>query len=442
MQWSSGVRTAVQAGAGPAQGLSPDQRVVLAAVCRGDNVAADNFFDSAVHGGTSPSSLRVEQDQLVTQRMLLLQPVGDNCNLSCSYCYEGARRSTLAPHARMSFETLDSVLQNVLPFVSLPFSVFVHGGEPLLAGKDFFQELAQRVRSFPLGEGVTLGVQTNGTLIDKDWVSVFRKHQFQVGLSLDGPQQIHDQLRIRHEGVGSYDAVIRAIRLLQREAVPFGAISVLAAPHLTSCHVASEVLDHFIELGIKNFDVHPANSPSPGSADFNLDPDQYARLMIDLFEAWIQHGETDVRVRSIEHFFQAMAGTSANVCYRSGKCTSIMGVRPDGMAMPCTRPFDSSYTFGNLAQDSLPKLQASDGFTSFVKDEGAGRASTEPCPWAAVCGRGGCPHERASDGDQDVAGRHVYCTCATADTGGYPAVYQHYSDRVGEILTRTADALA
>lgn len=433
-RWNASVRLKASNLINSSEEINPEQQVILAALHRGDGVAADHFIDSAINGlSRNDPVFPPEKAHAVAQRMLLLQPVGDNCNLACSYCYETGRRDTLK-QKKMSLNILDSILQNTLPFVSLPFSIFVHGGEPLLAGKAFFKELAKRTKSFPLGDQITLGVQTNGLLVDEEWADIFREFDFKVGLSLDGPKEVHDHLRVRLDGTGSYDNVLKAIKLLQREMICFGVISVLSVSHFNNPNIVSNVFDHFIKLGVDQFDIHPANSPIPSSKKYNLNPIQYAQLMIDLFEKWVKHGDPNVKVRSIDHFFQAMSGTSAEICYRSGKCTSIIGVQSDGRAIPCTRPFDSSYSFGNLVESSLYNLQKSVGFKNFVDDEKAGRDQTSECHWSSVCGQGGCPHERESHGVQDVKGRHIYCTCASKAEGGYPEVYRHYSKRIEEIL--------
>jgi uncharacterized protein len=408
--------------------------ILLGAIRRGDEVAAGHFFTSAMDWSTlTPDFRSTGSDSVPAQRMLLLQPVGDQCNLACLYCYEGERRQR-GPTKRMSLKTLDNILENVLPHITLPFSIFVHGGEPLLAGKRFFLELAKRIRSYPNGDQITLGVQTNATLIDEGWIDIFQRLNMRIGVSIDGNRKIHDALRVHKDGSGSYAEVCRGIKLLQQHNLPFGAISIVSAPHVLRPGAVQEIYDHYVELGVRNFDIHPASTPSKIGREYNVSPNQYATFMKELFDAWVDGGDPGIRVRSIEHFFQAMAGSSAEVCYRAGKCTSIMGVRADGTAIPCTRPFSSKYDFGSLADSPLPTLQNSLGFKHFVSDERAGRDLTANCKWSSVCGSGGCPHERQSEGGQDITGRHVFCTCRTGETGGYPEVYEYYSTRVSEIM--------
>jgi len=422
----------------PLEALDGPAQLSVAALERAHDFAADriaSLFGPA--GATSPADATSAAAGL---RMLLLLPVGDRCNLSCRYCYEDPRRVGMGKGTPlMSVEALHVLMDKVLATVQPPFKIYLHGGEPLLRGLPFFTELVRRVRRHPWGDRIGLGVQTNGTLIDDQWAAFFASEGVNVGLSLDGPADIHDRNRRTETGRGSHARVIKGLELLQRHGVPYGVITVLTGAVADQDGAATAVLDYFRGLGVHNFDVHPSYGLAPAAQTLNVSPRSYARFMIELFEAWLQQPpQQAVIVRSFEHFFQGMTGVLADNCLRAGKCLSIIGVAPDGEVLSCVRPFDPVYRFGNLLQQDLEAVLSSPGFQHFAADEEAGRKLTASCSWSRLCGFGGCPHERLTvDGCQSPAGRHVYCTCAGGE-GGYPAIFSHICRRVEEIVTAAA----
>lgn len=431
-RWSRTVREAVQAFIDSGRQRGPESDVLIAALRRADLYAARCAF-GAIPRGAARVGRDVRNVDPVPVQMVLLKPVGDACNLACRYCYEAERRR-IFPTKFMSETALERVLENLLPYGEGPLFIAVHGGEPLLRGRPFFEALVRRVR-VGTSRDVTLGVQTNGTLVDRNWAAFFARHRFEVGLSLDGDSRVNDRDRVDRVGRGTYRRVADALHLLRAERIEPGVICVLTARHAVRPRGAARLLSALRNLGVRRFDVHPAFAPIADSADYNVSPAAYARFMIDLFEEWLGAGDPRLEIGSFEHFFQGMNGVPGAACYRAGRCTSIVGVDPGGDVIPCTRPFREGYRFGNLARQTLPEIVAGETFQSFARLELAGQQRTAGCSWALLCGRGGCPHERMEEGRQTIDGRHVYCTCASGGDGGYPALFFHLRQRVEELLS-------
>jgi uncharacterized protein len=274
-------------------------------------------------------------------------------------------------------------------------------------------------------------VQTNGALIDSAWAALFREHDISVGVSLDGPRERHDASRVRSDGSGSYEQVLRGIAALRAAEVPVAAIAVVDAQHASYDGAAEAMVEHFRTIGLPQFDVHPAYSLGTSDITRNVSAASFAHFFVALFEAWLATGDTAVEIGFFEQFFQSMTGRLAAACYLSGRCTTILGVGPDGSVMPCTRPFPE-HPLGNLAASTLESVAAADPFTRFAQLERAGRERTSACAWRELC-HGGCPHERERDGAQAVDGRHVYCTCEDT-SAGYPAVFSHMRRRAESLL--------
>ena len=405
--------------------LLPAARCIAAAVRRADSRYADRI--TALFDGLPASK--------GTPTTVLIKPVGDLCNLGCAYCYE-AKRAQNHPQSRMSIEEMQHLVARLICADSPVRNIYVHGGEPLLAGLPFFRSLVAAVRDKAAGQTIELGVQTNGVHINADWAAFFKANGFAVGVSLDGDAR-QNSGRVFRNGLPSYSAVRRGMQYLNDADIEFGVISVTTESAASVPDAPRDLIAHMAQLGVRLLDVHPAATPtgtSGSAAKYNMQPDTFAVYMIALFEAWLELGNPNFRIRSFEDIFQTLGGCQSSICYRSGSCSSIIGVEADGSVSPCTRPFQHHRNFGNLKDNNLIALLADDRHKSFVMAELAGQRRTEACKWKNLCGYGGCPHERFTNAEQDVSGRHLYCRCQPDETGGYPAFFQHVLTRVAEVL--------
>ncbi len=403
-------------------------RAVVAAMARADEHSAERLLRAIDPVAPRPLMLRRGAAKPTDLRELLVMPVGDHCNLACTYCYEADRRQARA--GVMTVGDFERILSNVLPHVSDPFLLAFHGGEPLLAGLEFFREALEIVRA--LGGGrIRLAIQTNATLLDEEWAALFGAHGVSVGVSIDGSALRHDSRRRTLTGLGSHEAVLRGVSALRSCSVPFGAIAVVTEGDAQSPGGATELLRSLVGLGIDEFDVHPALTHTRGGAAETLSPAAFSSFMCELFDAWLDAGSTSLKIGFFEHFFQGMTGRSPATCYLSGSCTTVMGVGPSGRAIPCTRPFDDTFVFGDLVRESLNEVLAGSAFRRFAKGQAQGQRE-HSCAWASLCS-GGCPHDRVRDGAQAIDGRNLYCTC-DGRTGGYPAIFEALREACEEAL--------
>lgn len=215
--------------------------------------------------------------------------VTDRCNLGCRYCY---RENAEPTHGRgeMSLAVVDETLSQILDYKQnlydrigidrKPSLYFVfHGGEPLMIGTDGFEEILEVQQKYiDMGLEIRNSVQTNGTLIDDGFIDIFKEHDFRVGVSIDGPRDIHDVFRVFRDGRSSFDRTCRGIDLLNDNGVPWSAISVINREYLGN---EEGMFSFFREKGASEVDFTPSFFYD---TEYSLRPDEYANFMNNMFD--------------------------------------------------------------------------------------------------------------------------------------------------------------
>lgn len=241
--------------------------------------------------------------------------VASRCNLNCSYCYvyNMADSTWKSRPALMTKEVFEAALQRIADHCRATgqdrFRLAFHGGEPCLIGADTFDRWCTRAEAV-LGSFMQLRflIQTNGTLLDSRWVNAFRKHRVSVGISMDGPKEIHDAVRIDHREQGSYDQVARGLRLLQEGGVPYGVGCVipLGADALA-------VHRHFVDLGCSQITYlmphFTHDTIGPIRQRYGATP--CADFLIPIFDNWWFEGTMDLQINDLKNVARViMGGTS------------------------------------------------------------------------------------------------------------------------------------
>ncbi|MGF6634850.1 radical SAM protein [Paraburkholderia sp. MM6662-R1] len=375
-----------------------------------------------------------QRDALSTIRAVLIKPVNDACNLRCTYCYEG-EEGTRSMGKSMTDSGMERVIVEILASPRRDIQFLWHGGEPLLAGLDFYRRAIEVQRANnPFNTEIYNAIQTNGTLLSQEWIDFFRQNNFGISLSIDGSKSLHDASRIDPRAKGTHSSVIAAVKLLQKNAIAFNVISVVGPGH------AGRDRDYwsFIrEQGITSFDLHPSNGTGT-SGPKAVSPKVFSDFVNAVFDHWLAEGDSTVRIGLIDDFFRLLSGNPPQTCYHAGGCSDIIAVEGNGRVIPCTRPFDGSqYTFGNTDDASLLDIVASERFKSFRERDIASQLGSIGCRWYEIC-HNGCPQQRTTAGQQDVGGQGYYCQCRTGVQGGYFEIWEHAYGRVQDLFSRGA----
>lgn len=365
---------------------------------------------------------------------ILVKPVSDRCNLRCTYCYEGEDGQRFL-QGRMTYRILENVIGQALEQSRSGVRFLWHGGEPLLAGRAFFEKVvALQGQLNCKGIRITNGLQTNATLLDRGWIDWLSANRFDIGISLDGPPQVHDSLRIDARGNGTHARVRKAMLALQKAGVPFGVICVVGMRHED---LGRQLFSHFRELRVPNLDLHPDYGMVPELA---VHPRVYSDVVIEVFERWLEQADTRIRINVIDEFFRKYAGFGPATCYHAGTCTKIVAVEANGDVVPCTRPFDRArHTFGNVERIALAEIVLARPFQEFKRLDLLAQSRSSHCTWHSMC-HNGCPQHRQRSGKPDISGASLYCRCQSGIAGGNAAIWEHMQSRADEILGRSEPA--
>ncbi len=326
---------------------------------------------------------------------LLIKPASAVCNLDCEYCFYLDRAAD--PYADleervMSDQTLERLVDGFL-FYSWPNSAFAfQGGEPTLAGLSFFEKLVRfQQRLGRNGQSVSNSIQTNGTLLDESWCELFRDYSFLVGLSLDGPEEIHDRYRFNKAGHPTASKVIDAARLMQKQKIEFNVLCVVSKANVEK---AGEVFRFFRKLGIEYVqyiplaEFYPDGSPMP----FTISADEYGRFLCETFDLWWPE-RRKMGVRFFENIAEALAGRKPGTCTMHESCDSYAVVEYNGDVYPCDFFVEKSWKLGNVETDTWAEIARRQRRAGFAAKKAVPHAECAVCEYRNLC-HGGCPKLR------------------------------------------------
>lgn len=269
--------------------------------------------------------------------------VGDFCNIRCSYCRN--RDFNRTEKAVMSIETLEKlfVFLNSLPQKKV--RVNWHGGEPLLAGKEFFNHIMRIEKEYPEKAWLNV-VQTNATLIDDGWAKFFVKNGFHIGVSIDGTERVHNIDRIGASGYGTYKKAMRGVDILRHHGIDLGVICTITKK---TVGYAEEIFFGLVSSGFKDIAFNAFyNTASEGDGDeYGLSDKDWTMFLKEIFEAWLELNDETVRVRELDAILAWTLGKSTNGCSFRGSCDKWFAIDDAGDVYPCER-FGKGVHLGNI----------------------------------------------------------------------------------------------
>lgn len=335
---------------------------------------------------------------------ILLKPVGAGCNLKCDYCYYP--EDQLAKPKPMIKEMLEPFIRSYIasqPTYSKEINFVWQGGEPLLAGLDFYKKaIALQQKYAPNHVTISNSLQTNATLLTPAWCRFFKQHHFIIGVSLDGPKDIHDSYRFAKKGrQGSYDEVLKGIRLLQEFGIEFNILTVV---HDAVAHQAQRIYDHFIELGIQFIQFQPLMME--GSAiehHFTLTAHNWGKFLTDIYLHWqSQQHLGKVFVMNIEQVYSQYFTYVSQTCVHSERCGTNLIMETQGEIFACDHQINADHYVGHFSPHTAFSELVENSIALPFGQRKSTRRECQSCSVKAVC-QGGCPAHI------NLAGRNALC---------------------------------
>jgi uncharacterized protein len=325
------------------------------------------------------------------------------CNLNCSYCYvyNHEDRSWRDRPKAIGDDVFDATLRAVKAYCDCRngHSMFItlHGGEPLLIGAARFDELATRAERFLGPRLAALSVQTNGTLIDDRWIAVFLRHQTWVGVSLDGPPEIHDAVRVDHAGRGSYRAAVAGLNRLREAGVPSSILCVI-----NPGYSGLEVYRHFRAIGVKrmNFLLPDVSHDSKLRWYGGKGPTPVADFLIPIFDEWVREDDESMCIRLFWGLLRQMLDGDGETDLFGNPLLSYVVVETDGAieALDALRVCRAGLGKSglNVLHHSFDDLSLGDPFLYQAVHSGVPLCvQCQACPERELCGGGYLPHRYA-----------------------------------------------
>jgi serine-type anaerobic sulfatase-maturating enzyme len=331
---------------------------------------------------------------------VLAKPAGARCNCACDYCFY-LEKEALYPGSdlRMSDEVLDGYTKSMIEaHAARPEVEFAwQGGEPTLMGLDFFERAVELQRRHARsGQRVRNSLQTNGLLIDEAWCGFLRENHFLVGLSLDGPRDLHDAYRRDRSGGPVFDRAVRAARLMRRLGVEF---NVLCTVNAANSRRPLDVYRFFRdELGAGYVQLIPiveraGEGPRPVS-ERSVDPGDYGRFLVAVFDEWVRRDVGATFVTLFDNVLAAYVIGESPVCVFRRECGDALALEHNGDLYACDHFVAPPYRRGNIVREPLAGLVASEEQRAFGRAKSAALPRTcRECPYLFAC-NGECPKNR------------------------------------------------
>jgi len=387
---------------------------------------------------------------------IVAKPIGPKCNLNCDYCFY-LEKQALFPKGEdytMPDEVLGAYITKYITLQPTPVVEFVwQGGEPTLLGLDFYKKVIDLQRPHSSHKNITNSLQTNGTLLTDQWCEFLRENNFLVGISLDGPKDIHDRYRKDAGGKGSFSKVMRGLTLLQKYGVEY---NVMASVAKNTAYHPLDVYRFFKDQGVEYIQFAPIIERKAGNnerqlglklaglstltkeenvvvTEWSVEPEAYGDFLIAIFDEWVRNDVGTTNVMNFEWALNAWIGNSSPVCQFAQSCGKSIMLEHNGDIYACDHSMYPEFKLGNIVQDNpveLAEISVSKGFG--VKDVNLPSCCNE-CLVLQACW-GGCPKHRFINTYDDGPNRYYLCA-------GYKKYFLHIRKYLHGITQLLANGL-
>ncbi|EAR53840.1 putative enzyme [Photobacterium sp. SKA34] len=336
------------------------------------------------------------------------KPTSFSCNLKCDYCFYLEKETFFEPQQsnHMDIQKLELFIRHYIQ--SSPNDVYFtwQGGEPTLAGLPFFEKVIELQKQYAHGKTIHNAIQTNGILINKKWCEFLKDHQFLVGISIDGPEHLHDIYRVTKSGKGSFAKVLRAIELLKQHDIAFNTLTVI---NNINVHYPLETYSFLKTLGTKHIQfielletdtfteaaipVWLVDQKRPSNVcEFSTPPKEFGNFMASIFREWVSHDVGKIYIRQFESFFNCFIGAGHTSCIFQPTCGDNLVIEANGDIYECDHYVYPTYKLENI-KNGIKQLHGQ----QVAKAKELLPDDCKQCDYLSIC-NGGCPKHRINTG--------------------------------------------
>jgi uncharacterized protein len=369
---------------------------------------------------------------MVSAFHVMIKPRGAICNLDCAYCYFLSKEKLYPDSSfRMSDNLLQEYTRQYIEAQRVRYITFAwQGGEPTLMGLEFFrQAVAYQQQYCEPGMRITNALQTNGVTLDDDWCQFFNANDFLVGISLDGPRELHDAYRGDKGGKPTFDRVMGGLRLLQKHGVEYNVLTTVHAAN--AAHglnvyrfLRDEVRTRYIQfIPIVERDNDTGYQEGSTVTARSVSAEQYGMFLIEIFDEWVRRDVGRVFVQMFDVALAAWVGDPPGLCVFEETCGAALALEHNGDMYSCDHFVEPKHFVGNIVDIPLSEIVVSDKQRQF----GIAKHDTLPhycrkCEVRFVC-NGGCPKDRFVETPDGEPGLNYLCA-------GYKAFFTHIAEPV------------
>ncbi|MCR4564133.1 MAG: SPASM domain-containing protein [Clostridiales bacterium] len=347
---------------------------------------------------------------------LLVKPAAGLCNMNCTYCFYKAASET-RENRIMTDKTVDVLIQRIKEYRPSALSIMFQGGEPTLAGLEFFERFIEKIKK-SITCPVFFALQTNGIMIDEGFAEFLKKNRFLVGISLDGNRKTNDRYRLDKNGHSVFDSVLNAISVLERYDVDFNILAVIDSKNAND---VEETYGFFKELDFGYLQFIPCVDEDSGVF---LSPGEYEAFLKKSFDLWYDDFISGkyVSIRHIDNYINILMGNPPENCAMCGVCGNYFVIEANGDIYPCDFYCKDEYLLGSVYNEKL--FEASKKQKAFIEQSLLIHERCRDCKYYPLC-RGGCRRDRG-----DSLTENIYCDA-----------YKSFFDYSIERMRRIADSL-
>ncbi|AKB54101.1 anaerobic sulfatase maturase [Methanosarcina sp. A14] len=379
------------------------------------------------------------QNYLPPRIHVLAKPTGAICNLACSYCFF-LTKEALYPGSkfRMSDEVLENYIRQLITaHQSSQVTVAWQGGEPTLMGVEFYRraiELQEKYRKPGLTFENTM--QTNGTLLDDEWCRFFKENNFLIGISIDGPRELHDTYRVGKKGNGTFDQVMKGLRLLQKHGVEYNVLTTvnranadypLEVYHFLRDEVGTDWMQFIPVVERINEKGHTLYQRGDTVSDRSVQPEQFGSFLSRIFDEWVRNDVGKVFVQTFEASARKWLGMPSGMCVFEETCGTGLALEHNGDLYSCDHFVEPDYLLGNIMEKEISELAALEKQYRFGQNKRDNLPQVcRECEVLFAC-QGECPKNRFLTTPAGETGLNYLCE-------GWKAFFRHIDFPI-QILT-------